>query len=381
MRTTLAASVAVATSFWLSVMAALVLSSWAVGPARSVFAQQQPGGPAVPSAEQVQQSESDEFDETARGEADLAAAAAVAQLPALTPPFAEPGPGYVPIEIEAWWAPSTDPHGGWGHIHALYLERVGQLVTGDASDGDAANYVRDFRITLHNNPMKWKVFRLDLAPGTTIFKRTFKPVRPGPAEGTQSWNESVKIADAALANGRQTLRWRVTGDTPDGKVFTTSSEIQVLAGSGSGGSGHGAVLSQGPTACMGKGWYTNHGYGQVIVDTIPTGPVSGKYRFGVFGREGTERLTVTLDKMHAVPAVGPWLAQAASDGPTLLDTPAGDKQEFTVEVDTTMLANGWHQIAARNFTGKGSTSAGDPSGGTEKNVLQGKLNWWIKVQN
>lgn len=361
------------------VLALLLAFSWAAGAAR-VASSDEPGGPAVPSEEQVAQSEADEFDETARGDEELAAAA-VAQLPALEPPFNDPPPGYVPIEIEAWWAPSTDPHGGWGHIHALYFERVGQLVTGDASDGDATNYARDFRIVLHNNPMAWKVFRLDLAPGSVIWKRTFKPARKGPGDGTAVWNERVVIPDAKLANGRQTLRWRVTGDTPDKQVFTTSSEIQVLAGSGQGGTGHGAVLKEGPTACMGKGWYTGFGYGQVIVDAIPTQPVSGTYRFGVKGREGTERLIVTLDKMHAVNGVGPWGPQAASDGPTLLDVSAKDGQEFTVEIDTATLANGWHQVAARNFTGKGGPSPGDPSGGKAKNVLQGKLNWWILVAN
>ena len=281
----------------------------------------------------------------------------------------------IPIEVQGWW--STE----FGHIHCTTRMPVGQEVSG--------NLVLPIRGVLHNNPSNAYTFRVDAANIGTISKQAinFQGAYDGANESNQSFAFNHTVPTTKMPNGWQTLRLRLTVRTPDRQVFTTSSEIPVYVNNPNrGGRSDLATrevlqtINAGSISFIGKGWYTGFDYSNVQIDGVPIKPVKGLHTFRArVVKGGDRRLTVSLDKTHAIPAASPWPAVPAAVGQVLLDSLDANSSWKVIRVDTTKLTNGWHHIAAQVESGTGGFS--QCSFCTRANELGGVAKVWFYVQN
>src|SRR3989344_1615175 len=279
------------------------------------------------------------------------------------------------IELQEWWTPLQedglkDTGTGFGHEHILCWWPVGRNILEVFPDGVIRT---NCRLTLHDNPGKMNVLRIDLAPGDTVFKIDISNLPPGSSksensrcfynDGLQpnptgstncSWNVPLEVNTNSWPRGWVHIRLRFTLDTVDGKRQTTSSEIPMQLGTSTN------IKDGGFADCLkdcfiAKGWYTGLDYQRVRIKNVPVDrKVKGKHTFYVQAWKGTsprtKRMVATLDNSHFIPAVGPWPAEGPVVGPRLLDVSNPNPSTlYPVEVDTTQLKNGWHSLGARTI--------------------------------
>ncbi len=290
-----------------------------------------------------------------------------ALMPALVSPTGSNtfDPRQIPIEIQSWWMPD------YGHIHAAANLPVGQEI------GDKLNF--DVRIVLHHNPSHLYKLRFDVYndPGSTVASYDLDAICPqNTPEKTCAFNVPVSLDTSKWGTGWKMLRIRATVETPDGKRFTTSSEVPLFI-PGGGDNGNHCIED----CLIGKGWYDGIGYALAQFKEIPLQPVSGVHTFHVRAfKKPSNHLTVNLDSSHFVLAVAPWPEVPPTSGVTLFDQDGDFKDYIPIEIDTTKLANGWHSIAVRTTSPQGEVSNCDTCSG-ELNHLEGVAKVWFFVQN
>jgi hypothetical protein len=291
---------------------------------------------------------------------------------ALAPSIGDFGPfnsRTIPIELQAWWTPDPDNGTGFGHIHALCRWPIGQIVSGTLTTS--------CRITLHDNPSHQYQLRFDVynSPGATV--ASYSTSHDCPYDGVHStncsWTQPVSLNTSSWGTGWQRLRVRATVRTPDGKRWTTSSDIAMNVRGG--GSTSGALVSNcesGP--CFGgKGWYDGNDYQVARINNVPLTKVKGTHVFRAGIHKNTaRRMEVWLDKGHFIPATGSFPQENASAGIKLLTRLNPTVGAWTdVRVDTTKLANGWHTFAVR--------SVGDKPGFSDCSYCTGEPNFQTGV--
>jgi hypothetical protein len=274
------------------------------------------------------------------------------------------------IELQGWWAPIredglSDNGLGFGHLHILCKWPAGRNIT--------SNFTTNCRLTMHDNPSKMTVLRLDLAPGDTKQSFNLSNLPPGSPQSAAascfyndglgsgstncSWNVPLTVDISSWPTGWDHLRLRYTVQTADGKRWTTSSEIpfQIRGGTNVHDGGFASCLKD---CFIAKSWYDGFDYQRVRLHNVPFDrPVSGVHTFYTQAWKGdsprTQRLMAVLDRSHFIPAVGPWPQENAAAGPVLLDVQNPNPSTvYPLVVDTTKLANGWHSIAARTIEEK-----------------------------
>lgn len=260
----------------------------------------------------------------------------------------------------------------FGHIHAAVKLPIGQQVSGSLPV--------EVRIVLHDNPSHLFKLRFDNESGGLVGDVALDgrcPFNgPGTASTNCSWSVPVTLDTRRLGgNGWHTLRVRATVDTPDGRRWTTSSDIPLCVGTGACG---GAMPD-----LTGKGWYETIGYTNVRIrsDTIPTAPVRGVYTFYVRAhKEPSSHLQVAMDKSHYIPPVGSWKEEPPSAGQLLYDRDGNYQSWVPVAIDTRTLANGWHSFAVRSTSLQTDKSTCSYCRG-EDNHAEGVAKIWFYVDN
>lgn len=315
----------------------------------------------------------DEEPEEAGDDLEAAAALVPDVLPDTGQPYT-PGlrDGEVILRDQAWWTPLSNDSGGHGHLHIDLVFPHNQVASG--------TLLVPFRVVLHDNPGIHNVLRVDAAPGKTIWKKTYKPPIQGPAQGTLSYSGVIDIDTRLMKNGDNTLRFRAQTKTPDGKAFTTTTEYPVVVQNAPSNVtpfntyAHGACPM---TGTMPKAYYGGPGYGMLILDPVPHGPVSSDFVVSYRARDGSVRITAFIDKSHEIPATGDWAAVLPSPGIQVLDTTTNLEKWQKLLVDIDQLADGIHWLDFHNFTGKGAVSADT---GPEKNFLSARGGFYFEVK-
>lgn len=260
----------------------------------------------------------------------------------------------IPIELQAWWTPVPDDGRGYGHIHALCQWPIGQPVSGTLTS--------DCRITLHDNPAHNYQLRFDVynSPGNTV--KTYAVSHDCPYDGSNptdcSWTQPVSLDTSSWGAGWQRLRVRAAVKTPDGRRWTTSSDI-VMNVKGAGSETRFSSNCEAGSCFGGKGWYEGNDYQVARIQNVPLTKLKGTHVFSVgIHKNPAQRMEVWLDKGHFIPATGSFPAENPSAGVSLLtvDNPATDRWQ-DVALDTTRLANGWHSLAVRSVGSKPGTAS------------------------
>ena len=122
-------------------------------------------------------------------------------------------------------------------------------------------------------------------------------------------------------------------------------------------------------------------YTNVVIECVPQAPISGVHTFRVRAQKPSQHLTVSLDKTHFIPALGPWPAQAANPGVLLFDQDGDFQSFFPVTLDTTLLADGWHTLAVVSTGPFGSSSDCDYCDPSTINFPSSVAKIWFYVQN
>jgi len=260
-------------------------------------------------------------------------------------------PRRIPIELQSWWIPN------FGHIHAGTRLPLGQSVSGTLEF--------DVRVVLHNNPSHLSELRIDDDDGVRLrIPLDHECPYDGSTGSSCAFNVPVALDTTKLRDGWRELRIRAQTDTPDDNRYLNSSGIPIHVDNGGSPSDYDRWCEN--RSLIGRGWYDEFGYTNAVIECVPLEPVSGVHTFWVRAQKDSERLTVALDKTHAIPAVGPWGPQAMLPGSILFDG-EGDFQDWVpVEIDTATLADGWHTLAV--------TSRSPETGTSECSYCSGELN-------
>lgn len=221
-------------------------------------------------------------------------------LPALTPPYAGPlDPRRIPLELQAWWNSGAAPFHDFGHLHLAANVPLGQAVSGLLTF--------DARIVVHNNPSK--IVELRVQDDHAVVRRIYlDPPLECPFDGVMhsvcAWNVPVSIDTSQLVSGWRELRLRAEGRTVDGNHYLNSSGIPVFV---VGGLEPRQDYNRwcGNTSLMGRGWYDGFDYTAAVIECVPLAPVFGVWTVRVRAQQPSVRLTVLLDRSHAIPAAGP----------------------------------------------------------------------------
>jgi hypothetical protein len=283
----------------------------------------------------------------------------------------------IPVELQGWWTPQPDNGKGFGHIHALCKWPLGQEITGILRT--------NCRITLHDNPSTLRLLRFDLANISTVASIPLNNLTcpyDGFTSTNCSWNVPVELDTSTWPSGWVHLRVRATVETPDLIRWTTSSEIPLKIGTSDTITSFPNCLAN---CVIGKSWYEGFDYQRVLINNVPSTPVSGIHTFQVQAFKGdnppTQRLQVFLDKSHIVPATDPWPQENPSTGSQLLDIVNPDPNAlYEVPVDITTLANGWHSLGARTIEAAAGTATCSYCS-TDPNFQTGVAKIWFFVEN
>ncbi|OGD03615.1 hypothetical protein A2989_02955 [Candidatus Amesbacteria bacterium RIFCSPLOWO2_01_FULL_48_25] len=258
----------------------------------------------------------------------------------------------IPIELQGWWMPS------YGHVHWAANVPLGQQVTG------TMNF--NIRIVMHDNPSTLSTVEVYDESHTRRYVSTnTRCPYDGSISTNCAFNFDVNFDTNSLSNQWHEFRLRSVSHTLDGKEFLNSSAVpfQVANGSTSDTAHADAVTGQmlcnnpGPgstrySSFSGRGWYTDAGYTVAVIDCVPLRPLSkSAYPSGYTFRarasqETSSKLTIAMDKSHAIPATGTWPQVQARAGLVLLAQPGNITSLQPVLIDLNKLQNGWHSIAA-----------------------------------
>lgn len=291
-------------------------------------------------------------------------------------------PDKIPVEAQGWWIPN------FGHVHVSMLSPFGRPVSGI--------YNAELRFILHNNPStidQLVVFvdnvidlELDKDRSKHILQR-HERASICPYDGTVSntcvWAFPLQLDTRRWPDGWRTIDLRLQAKTLDGDNFRVTLRVIVLALNGNKRKdwmGFSDVLYS--RQLRGNGWYTNADYNRAFIRFVPQKPLHGTVQFGIRATQPIDqRLVVQLDATHSVPAVGSWPEQEANAGQVLYDVSGEDNSvEVPIVIDTALLENGWHSLAARNEGLTGRTSTCDYCAG-ELNVPAGVAKLWFYVDN
>lgn len=268
----------------------------------------------------------------------------------------------IPVELQAWWQPA------YGHTHAAALVPIGGEVSGTIN--------LPVRVVYHDNPGKFH--RLDLDDDSRNVATIFPGDLTCPNPGVCAWSFTLKVDTTKEKPGWRQWRLQTYTNTPDGKVLMSSSGIMVNVTNPGTRSDYSHPCNG--TQLIGRGWYTDMGYTNAMIDCVPLAPVKGTLTVKVRAQQPSDHLTVELDKSHYIPATGIWPEQAAVAGVVLFDK-AGDYQSFfPIAIDTTKLGNGWHALSVRSHSPNGQVSvcSGCP---TEASHTEGVARMWFYVNN
>jgi len=239
-------------------------------------------------------------------------------------------------ESQAWWKPNPGTSGGkdFGHVH------IGACIP--ERDTLTENTTIPVTVILHENPGELE--DISLVFKTTESEDTVAKIAPGlrtcPVTDTCSTTVNVPIDISKFdRSGLQEIRFRVYVDEPDGNLMHSSLTFQTSISNGKPASD----VSRMPYL-RSKGWYTDFGYceADVLSVPIPDQPVSGVWNVTVqqadHGPDDVDPThhSVRLDANAHLGIPGTIL----SDGP-------GPLPERTLAIDTTQLANGTHRLVQR----------------------------------
>jgi hypothetical protein len=240
-------------------------------------------------------------------------------------------------ESQAWWKPKPGTTGGknFGHVH------VGACIP--ERDTLSADTTIPVTVILHENPGTLQdislVFKTDESE-TTVAK-----VAPGfrTCRATETCSTTVNMPiDISKfdRSGLQEIRFRVYVEEPDGNIMHSSLTFQTTIRNGKTASD----VSRMPYL-RSKGWYTDYGYceADVLSVPIPDEPISGVWNVTLqqadHGEEGDvapSHHSVRLDAN----------AHHGIAGTVLTDGP-GPLAERTFAIDTRELSNGTHRLVQR----------------------------------
>jgi len=239
-------------------------------------------------------------------------------------------------ESQAWWKPNPGTTGGkdFGHVH------VGACIPD--RDTLTADTTIPVTVILHENPGELQDISLVFKTATS--ETTVAEVPPGlrtcPVTDTCSTTVDMPIDISKFdRSGLQEIRFRVYVNEPDGNVMHSSLTFQTRISNGRPASD----VSRLPYL-RSKGWYTDFGYceADVLSVPIPDRPVSGVWNVTVqqadHGPDDVDPThhSVRLDANAHLGVAGTIL----SDGP-------GPLSARTFAIDTTQLANGTHRLVQR----------------------------------
>lgn len=284
-------------------------------------------------------------------------------LPAFaqTPDFGPFDRQHIPVELQAWWNPA------YGHTHAAALVPLGLSISGTVTV--------PVRIVFHDNP--GKLHRIDLADDSAGDIAT---IMPGDLTCAvvcaRSFN--LKVDTTKEKSGWREWRLQAYTQTPDDKVLMTSSGIPVN------------VVNPGAhsdfrhdcngTQLIWRGWYTNMGYTNAMIDCVPVKPVTGTLTINVRAQQPKAHLIVEMDKSHYIPPVGIWPEQPVSAGQVLFDKNGDFQKFFPIQIDTTKLVNGWHALQVRSASPNSELSKCN-SCPSAPSYTEGVARMWFYVQN
>lgn len=268
----------------------------------------------------------------------------------------------IPVELQAWWNPA------YGHTHAAALVPIGGNVSGIVN--------LPVRVVFHDNPGKFH--RLDLDDDS----RNVATIAPGDLTcqnpGVCAWSFTLKVDTTKEKPGWRQWRLQTYTNTPDGKLLMSSSGIMVNVTNPGTRSDYSHPCNG--TELIGRGWYTDLGYTNAMIDCVPLAPVKGTVTFKVRAQQPSDHLIVELDKSHYIPATGIWPEQAAVPGKVLFDKDGNFQTYFPVSIDTTKLGNGWHALSVRSHSPNGEVSvcSGCPNVASH---TEGVARLWFFVSN
>jgi len=343
-------------------------------------------------------------------------------------------PRALPVSLEAWWTHGPETTKDFGHLHAEMRLPLGQAVHG----------VLRFpvRVVLHHTPARLTRLRIDDDSGVRArvpLSHTCPadqscawsvPVALDTAALADGWREIRVRVEAETPDGKKFV---VTGGIPlrveNGAGASQSSPM--IDGSSPAEDGGPEVVDSGPEAAdrsretegggpkapdggpaallggrdaadddaaantgkvvdyhrwcgdrslIGRGWYTDIGYVNSVIECVPLAPIAGWHTFRFYAQKGGGRVQITLDKTHHVPAAGPFGPRGPASGIVLYDDPGGIAKWHPITLDTTRLANGWHSLAMVTTGDEGLPSECESCNG-EANFLAGIARFWFYVRN
>lgn len=245
-------------------------------------------------------------------------------------------------ESQAWWtkAPGTTTGDDFGHVH------VGGCLP--ERDVLTANTTIPVRIIMHHNPGKLQDISV-VYKTTNSEKTVYKLV---PSQRTCPVTETCTITVNAPITlslfdraGLQEIRFRVYVDEPDSKRMHTSINFQTYIENGKSRSN---VTRQ--PYLRSKGWYTDYGYCEADVLSVPApdAPVKGIWNVKV---QQVDHGSTDVDPTyHSVKLDSN--AHTGEPGITLKEGP-GPLAATTFAIDTTQLSNGTHRLVQRADCTKG----------------------------
>ncbi len=255
----------------------------------------------------------------------------------------------VPVEVEAWWQAEGTKG---GHTHVTFDLPIGQKVSG------TLNF--NARVVMHELDSHFHYLILEdenskaiaQIPLTDKIGNNFIMCPEGQ---TCAFNIPVTLDTAKFGcDGWHRLSVRLTklySDTANlsQEYFATATEIPLEIANG-----QPSCQAPADTAAnrrfRGKGFQSSTGYACAELDHIPVNPADGLMTFYARACDPSERLTLELDKTHAIPATedGVWPAVPASSGSLVFDRLANTQEPFKVMIDTRTLQNGWHWLKLRS---------------------------------